>query len=66
MGVSYRVKRNISLVLTVIGVVCIVARIWGVVMEPTSWKPWLELFGIVIITYLCFDNYRTFRRKASL
>lgn len=65
MTTNYRVKRNISLALTAVGLACIGARAWEVAMEPSSGKAWFELFGIVVITYLCFDNYQTYRRKSK-
>ncbi len=57
MKISNRVKRNISFVLLLIGIACTVARIWTVVVTPTSGQAWFELFGIVVITYLCLDRF---------
>ena len=51
--VSDRVKRNIFATLLAIGILCIVARIWGVATSPKSGHAWFELFGTVVITYLC-------------
>lgn len=57
MKISNSVKRNISFVLLLIGIACIIARIWAVVIAPTSGQAWFELFGIVVITYLCLDRF---------
>lgn len=61
--VSNQVKRNISATLLVVGVICIIARIWGVLIEPKSYKAWFELAGIILLTYLCFDNFMIYRRR---
>ena len=61
--VSNQVKRNISATLLVIGIICIIARIWGLLIEPKSGMAWFELAGIILITYLCFDNFMIYRRR---
>ena len=63
--VSNQVKRNISATLLVIGIICIIARIWGVLIEPKSGMAWFELAGIILITYLCFDNFMIYRRRVK-
>lgn len=63
--VSKKVKRNISATLACVGVLCILARAWYVIMEPESCRRWLELCGMLLLTYLCFDNYRIYRRQAD-
>ena len=63
MRISNRVKRNIFLTLLIVGLACIAARIWDVAMAPSSDRAWFDLAGIVVITYLCFDNYMTYRRR---
>ncbi len=65
MITSYRVKRNISFALVIVGLACIAARAWEVAMEPRSGKAWFELCGIILITYLCFDNFQIYRRKTN-
>ena len=65
MKISNRVKRNWSLTLSVLGLCCIVSRIWDVAVAPTSTKSWFDLFGIVVITYLCFDNYLQYRARVK-
>ncbi len=65
MRVSNRVKRNISATLCVVGVICIVGRIWEVVMEPKSGMGWFELGGMILLTYLCFDNFLIYRRRVK-
>lgn len=65
MQISNRVKRNISLILSIVGIVCIVSRIWNVIIAPTSGRAWFELFGMLLLTYLCFDNYLIYRRRVK-
>ena len=65
MKVSNRVKRNISLTLLVIGIVCILARAWEVLMAPSSGQAWFDLIGILIITFLCLDNYLIYNRRVK-
>lgn len=60
-----RVKRNISATLSVVGILCIIVRICNVFMEPKSGMAWFELCGIILLTYLCFDNYMIYRRRAK-
>lgn len=63
MKVSNRVKRNISFVLVIVGMVCTVARIWDVITSPASGWAWFQLLGIIMLTYLCFDNFQMYRRR---
>ena len=63
MQISNRVKRNIFLTLLIVGLASIAGRVWDVVMAPSSGRAWFDLAGIVVITYLCFDNYKTYRRR---
>lgn len=63
--ISNTVKRNISATLLVVGLFCIIGSIWDVVMEPKSGKAWFDLGGIVLLTYLCFDNFMTYRRRVK-
>lgn len=65
MRVSNRLRRNISFMLLVVGIVCIVARAWNVVINPHSGRAWFEFIAIVILTYLCFDRFRELRRRVS-
>lgn len=62
---SYRVKRNISAALCVVGIVCIVSRAFEVAVEPSSGSRWFDLCGIVILTYICFDNFMIYRRRCK-
>lgn len=61
--VSNRVKRNISATLLVVGVIGIIARIWGVITEPKSGMAWFELGGMILLTYLCLDNFMIYRHR---
>lgn len=65
MQISNRVKRNTSLTLSIVGLVCIVSRVWDVTIAPSSGKAWFDLFGILLLTYLCFDNYIIYRRRVK-
>lgn len=65
MKISNRVKRNIQMILTIVGLGCTAARIWDVVVGPSSRHAWFELVGIVVITYLCFDSYLIYRRRVK-
>lgn len=63
MKLSNRVKRNISFTLMLLGVAIIIARIWYVVMDPSSGKAWFNLFGIIVLTYICFDRFRELQKR---
>ena len=63
--ISNRVKRNASATLLVVGILCTMARVWGVIVTPKSGYAWFELFGIMVLTYLCFDNYCIYRRRVK-
>ncbi len=63
MKVSNRVKRNLALVLIVIGCMCIAGRAWDVAMELSSKMARFNLAGIVIITGACVDNFLIYRRR---
>lgn len=63
MQLSNRVKLNISAILSIVGLVCIVSRIWNVVLAPSSGRAWFELFSIVVLTYICFNNFFIYRRR---
>lgn len=65
MMVSNRVKRNISGTLLIVGILCIIARIWDVAVSPKSGQAWFDLFGIIVLTYLCFDNFCIYRRRVK-
>ena len=60
-----RVKRNISLTLTVVGIVCIISRVWDVTIVPLSVHAWFDLLGILLLTYICFDNYKIYQRRVK-
>ena len=65
MSISNRVKRNISLTLLILGCVCIISRAFDVADEPTSGKAWFHLCAIILLTYLCFDNFLIYRRRVK-
>lgn len=63
MFIRTRAKRNISFVLTIGGIMCIVARTLDVAQNPSSGKAWFELCGIILLTYMCFDNFNSYRKQ---
>lgn len=63
--VSNRVKRNISGALLLVDILCVIARGWHVAMNPTSGYAWFETAGMVLLTYLCFDNFCIYRRRVK-
>lgn len=63
MFINTRIKRNISFVLSIIGLTCIIARIVYVANNPDSGKAWFELCSIILLTYLCFDNFKIYSRS---
>ena len=63
--VSNRVKRNISGTLLIVGILCVIARGWNLAMNPTSGYAWFETAGMALLTYLCFDNFRIYRRRVK-
>ena len=65
MQVSNRVKRNISFTLLVVGLLCVAARIWDVAIATSSGRAWFNLFSIVVLTYICFDNFLIYRRRVK-
>ena len=65
MQISNRVKRNISLTLSIVGLVGIASRILDVTLAPSSGRAWFDLFSIIVLTYLCFDNYLIYRRRVK-
>lgn len=65
MKICNRVKRNISLTLTVVGIVCIISRVWDVTIAPLSVHAWFDLLGILLLTYICFDNYKIYQRRVN-
>lgn len=65
MQISNKVKRNISGSLSILGLAIIVCRIWGVALAPSSGRAWFDLFSIIILTYLCFDNYLRYSRRVK-
>ena len=66
MRVSNRVKRNVSFTLLIVGILCIIARAWTVVIDPSSICAWFELVGIILLTYICFDRFMILRRRVRL
>lgn len=42
---------------------CIVARALDVAQNLSSGKAWFELCSIILLTYLCFDNFKIYCRS---
>ncbi|MBD5220087.1 MAG: hypothetical protein HDS72_07660 [Bacteroidales bacterium] len=65
MKISLRVKRNISFSLMMLGVLCSLARGWDLAMNLTSGRAWFDFCGMLLLTYLCFDNFNGYRKRLS-
>lgn len=61
--ISDRVKRNISAICIVIGTVCVISRVWEVIISPKSGSAWFELSGSILILFICIDSYINYRRR---
>lgn len=66
MAVSNRTKRNISLVLTVLGAGSILARIIDPIMNRTltGWNVF-EIFSAIVITCCAFNLFNIYRKRVS-
>lgn len=66
MAVSNRIKRNISLALTIMGCGIIIARLIDPVMSRSiTGKNLFEIFGATVITYCAFINFRNYRKRVK-
>ncbi len=65
MKISNRVKRNLTFTLLMLGVSIIIARGWTVALNPSSGKAWFNLCSITLLTYLCFDRFRTLQKRVN-
>lgn len=62
MKISNRVQRNISGVCLTIGILCTAICAWDVALSPSSGKAWFELYGMMLLTYLQFDSFISYRK----
>lgn len=62
MRISNKVRRNISFSLLVLGVSIIIARTLQVVENPSSGSAWFKLFGIIVLTFICFERFRQLKQ----
>lgn len=64
--ISIRTKRNIALVITVLGVIVLIARILQAVMntDQMTLREWFRIFAAAVITAGMFNIYRNFKRQA--
>ncbi len=46
-----------------VGFSCIAASAWNVAMAPRSGHAWFDLCGMILLTFVCFDNFRTYQRR---
>ena len=60
MRISNRVKRNISLILAILGCFIILARAWNLAMGDGTW--W-EVVSAGVITFCAFIGYIDYRKK---
>lgn len=65
MRISNRVRRNVAFTLLLVGITCIIARAWQVVIDPSSGSAWFQLVGIIILTYICFDRFRELNNRVK-
>ena len=63
MRISNRVKQNISLILFVLGLLCIISRIWDLILSPSSGWNWAYLICALVSTYIFAYLYFKFRRR---
>lgn len=63
--VSNQVKRNISGILLVVGILCVIARGWNLAMNPASGYAWFETGSMSLLTYLCLDNFIIYYRRVK-
>ncbi len=63
MYISTKVKRNIQLTLFVVGILCTLSRAWDVITSPASGRAWFDFLGIMLLTYLCFNNFRDYDQR---
>lgn len=64
--ISIRTKRNIALVITILGMIVLIARILQAVMntDPMTLREWFRIFAAAVITAGMFNIYRNFKRQA--
>ena len=48
-----------------LGVLCSLARGWDLAMNLTSGRAWFDFCGMLLLTYLCFDNFNGYRKRLS-
>ena len=63
MYISTKVKRNIQLTLFVVGILCTLSRAWDVITSSASGRAWFDFLGIMLLTYLCFNNFRDYDQR---
>ena len=65
MRISNRVKRNISLTLAIIAVLCISSYLIEMVMEKQykSSHIWFKLFAMSVYSFCSFDNFIIYQRR---
>lgn len=64
MAISNRVKRNISLTLTIMGCFIVLVRIIDPILSRTiTGKNCFEIFGAIVITWCAFDNFKIYHRR---
>lgn len=61
-SLSLRTKRNLTFALFCVGIICILARLWEVVVEPQVTRNWFKLGGILVLTYCCYDSFMRYCR----
>ncbi len=65
MKISNRVRRNVSFAILLVGIVCIIARGWEVVMSPSSGRAWFDLLGVVFLTFICYSRFSSLQKRVN-
>ena len=63
MKTSNKVKRNIFLILMIIGVLNCIGYILNIIMEGSSVNDWMKLCAALGFTFIAFAYYHIFKKR---
>ena len=63
MKISNKVKRNIFLLLMIIGVLNCIGYILNIIMEGSSVNDWMKLCAALGFTFIAFAYYHIFKKR---
>ena len=63
MKISNKVKRNIFLILMIIGVLNCIGYILNIIMEGSSVYDWMKLCAASGFTFIAFSYYHEFKKR---